>query len=126
MVQGAGAGLLVSASTASGFKRGENVILGGLVLQILLFGFFVVVAAVWHVRLRNQPTAEAATIKWEGLMAKLYAASGCIMLRNVFRVVEYGMGSVRFLFLRCETGGFFFKEAQTANKRCVGWLSYHA
>ena len=107
MVQGAGAGLLVSASTASGFKRGENVILGGLVLQILLFGFFVVVAAVWHVRLRNQPTAEAATIKWEGLMAKLYAASGCIMLRNVFRVVEYGMGSVRFLFLRCETGVFF-------------------
>lgn len=94
MIQGGGAGLLVSASTASGFKTGENVILGGLILQILLFGFFVVVAAVWHARMRQYPTAEAVMIKWEGLMTKLYVASGCIMVRNVFRVVEYGMGSV--------------------------------
>lgn len=112
MIQGAGAGLLVSASTASGFSLGENVILGGLILQILLFGFFVVVAGVWHSRLRKQPMAEAATLPWEGLVSRLYAASGCIMLRNVFRVVEYGMGSVCFFFL---SPTFFFFELS------LGW-----
>ncbi|CAN9176144.1 unnamed protein product [Alternaria alternata] len=48
LIQAGGAGMLVSANDKDGFKRGENIILGGLILQILIFGFFVVVASIWH------------------------------------------------------------------------------
>jgi hypothetical protein len=98
MVQGGGAGMLVSSKDSAGFQRGENIILAGLVLQIALFGLFVVVAGMWHRRLLARPTSSSAEVKWQGMMGRLYAASGCIMLRNVFRVVEYGMGQVRSLF----------------------------
>lgn len=101
LVQSGGAGLLVSANDAAGFKRGENIILAGLVLQILIFGFFVVVAGVWHVRLARQPTAASSDIPWAKLMIMLYASSICITLRNLCRVIEYAMGQVCFIsFLR--------------------------
>ncbi|KAJ4288584.1 hypothetical protein N0V90_011821 [Kalmusia sp. IMI 367209] len=41
-VQSGGAGMLTQAKDQDGIKRGENIILAGLVLQILIFGFFVV------------------------------------------------------------------------------------
>jgi len=99
MIQGGGAGMLVSASDAAGFKRGENIILGGLILQILIFGFFVVVAGIWHVRLQKGPTAASADIPWTKLIWFLYAASVCITIRNLCRVIEYAMGKVCFVFL---------------------------
>ncbi|KAI4608890.1 hypothetical protein J4E83_008929 [Alternaria metachromatica] len=97
MIQGGGAGMLVSASDAAGFKRGENIILGGLILQILIFGFFVVVAGIWHVRLQKGPTAASADIPWTKLIWFLYAASVCITIRNLCRVIEYAMGKDGYL-----------------------------
>ncbi|KAL6707518.1 hypothetical protein ACN47E_004088 [Coniothyrium glycines] len=97
LVQAGGAGILVSSSDAAGFKRGENVILAGLVLQILIFGFFVVVAGIWHRRLGSRPTAAAAELPWARLMWFLYAASVCITVRNLCRVIEYAMGKDGYL-----------------------------
>jgi hypothetical protein len=73
LIQAGGAGMLVSANDKDGFKRGENIILGGLILQILIFGFFVVVASIWHVRLQKGPTASSADIPWTKLIWFLYA-----------------------------------------------------
>jgi hypothetical protein len=98
-IQGGGAGLLVQAKDADGFKRGENIILGGLILQILIFGFFVVVAGVWHRRLSAIPTAAAAEIPWKKYILFLYASSVFITVRNLCRVIEYAMGKVRRLHL---------------------------
>ncbi|KAH7081001.1 RTA1 like protein-domain-containing protein [Paraphoma chrysanthemicola] len=94
-IQGGGAGLLVQAKDADGFKRGENIILGGLILQILIFGFFVVVAGIWHRRLSAVPTAAAAEIPWKKYILFLYASSVFITVRNLCRVIEYAMGKVR-------------------------------
>ncbi|KAG9191456.1 hypothetical protein G6011_10190 [Alternaria panax] len=96
-IQAGGAGMLVSADDHDGFKRGENIILGGLILQILIFGFFVVIAGVWHVRLQKRPTAASADIPWTKLIWFLYAASVCITIRNVCRVIEYAMGRDGYL-----------------------------
>ncbi|KAK3209336.1 hypothetical protein GRF29_69g1480301, partial [Pseudopithomyces chartarum] len=63
-IQSGGAGMLVQAEDNDAVKRGENIILGGLVLQILIFGFFVAVAATWHVRLMGRPTAKSADLPW--------------------------------------------------------------
>jgi hypothetical protein len=94
LVQSSGAGMLVQAKDADGFKRGENMILAGLVLQILIFAFFVVVASIWHRRLSAVPSAAAAEIPWKKYICFLYAASVFITIRNLCRVIEYAMGKV--------------------------------
>jgi hypothetical protein len=93
-IQSGGAGMLVQAKDKSGFKRGENIILGGLILQILIFAFFVVVASIWQRRLTALPTAVAAELPWKRYMGFLYAASLFITVRNMCRVIEYAMGKV--------------------------------
>jgi hypothetical protein len=93
-IQSGGAGMLVKAKDADGFKTGENIILGGLILQILIFTFFVVVASIWHRRLNAQPTAAASEIPWNKYIMFLYAASVFITVRNLCRVIEYAMGKV--------------------------------
>lgn len=96
-IQSGGAGMLVQAKDADGVKRGENIILGGLVLQILIFLFFVIIAGTWHRRLESRPTAASADIPWQKMVRFLYAASAFITIRNMCRVVEYAMGRVRSL-----------------------------
>ena len=95
-IQSGGAGMLVQADDQSGVKRGENIILGGLMLQILCFGFFVVVAGIWHKRMNEveTPAARTAGVPWRRYIMLLYVASVCISVRNACRVVEYAMGRV--------------------------------
>ncbi|KAF2642018.1 RTA1 like protein [Massarina eburnea CBS 473.64] len=96
-IQAGGAGMLVQAKDSSGVSRGENIILGGLILQILIFGFFVVVAGTWHRRLSARPTAMAAEVSWLKYIRLLYAASAFITIRNACRVVEYALGRDGYL-----------------------------
>jgi hypothetical protein len=89
--------MLVQAKSKSDVQRGENIILGGLILQIIIFGFFVVVASIWHKRLSKYGTAASAQISWKKYITFLYGASALVMIRNTCRVIEYAMGKVRFL-----------------------------
>ena len=91
--------MLVQAKDDDAVKMGENIILGGLILQILIFGFFVVVAGTWHGRLSARPAARAAEIPWLKYIRLLYAASALITIRNTCRVVEYALGRVSHLNL---------------------------
>ncbi|KAJ4352607.1 hypothetical protein N0V95_004112 [Ascochyta clinopodiicola] len=96
-IQSGGAGMLVQASDQDGVKRGENIILGGLILQILIFMLFVIVAGTWHRRLESRPTAASADISWQKMVRFLYAASIFITIRNMCRVIEYAMGKQGYL-----------------------------
>lgn len=93
-IQSGGAGMLVQAKDKDGVKTGENIILGGLILQILIFLFFVIIAGTWHRRMESRPTAASADIPWQKMVRFLYAASAFITIRNMCRVVEYAMGKV--------------------------------
>ncbi|KAH6638595.1 RTA1 like protein-domain-containing protein [Truncatella angustata] len=91
VVQASGAGIMV---TGDSMKTGENIILGGLIVQIVMFGLFIVIASIFHSRLRRWPTAlflENRT-KWESIMAMLYTVSVFVFVRSIFRVIEYAMG----------------------------------
>lgn len=108
MIQGAGGGMLSTANTKSAVDRGNNIILGGLILQILIFLFFLTVAFTFQRRMQRQPTAAALngplgehngvrggrfkTLTWKKLLIGLYLTSILITIRNLFRVIEYGMG----------------------------------
>lgn len=96
LVQGSGAGLMASGS-ASSMKNGENIVVAGLVLQILMFGLFVLTGAIFNVRFRKlAPTARQTDIPWQSTLYMLYVTSAFIMLRNIFRVVEYASGQDKY------------------------------
>lgn len=99
IIQGVGGAKLASAKSEKDTEAGDNIVLGGLILQIAIFLFFLAVAVVFHVRLYKRPTSEANKpgLPWQRYMVLLYAASFCITLRNVLRCLEYGLGEHSYL-----------------------------
>ncbi|KAJ5937181.1 hypothetical protein N7454_004836 [Penicillium verhagenii] len=95
LIQGGGGGMISSAKTASSMKLAENIIVVGLVVQIVFFGFFIVVSVIFHKRMKAQPTTASLTsaTHWERYMYVLYSASMMIMVRCIYRVIEYVQGS---------------------------------
>lgn len=85
-----GAGILVTDSQ----NMGENIIVGGLFVQIAFFGFFVICSFIVQQRITRNPTAlgNASTTPWMKHMWALYGSSILILIRSIFRVVEYLQG----------------------------------
>lgn len=119
-LNGAGGGLLSVAKTREAIDTGNNIILGGLILQVAIFLVFVAVAIVFQRRLSQQPTdasvngplgmcSGVGTVGnrvigrsmpgWKRLLIGLYATSLLITVRNVFRAIEYGMGWGSYLLV---------------------------
>lgn len=88
-----------SAKSASKLKLGEDVIIVGLIVQIIFFSFFVVVSVVFHKRMNARPTSASLStaVNWQRYMCVLYFASVLIMVRCLYRVIEYIQGSTGFL-----------------------------
>ena len=81
--------MLAKATDDNGIKTGNWVITGGLLVQIVFFAFFIAVAGAFNYRLAAHPTSRAVSVPWQKYLHVLYAASGLIMIRSTFRVVEY-------------------------------------
>lgn len=78
-------------------KAGEMVIVGGLFIQIIFFGFFVVVALLFQSRGRQHLAKIAIEVPWKKHLYTLYATSVLILVRSIFRVVEYLQGNDGYL-----------------------------
>ncbi len=89
----------MAGKTMTAVRNGQHVVIGGLVLQIIFFGFFVAVATVFNLRINKTPTARSASsgVPWRRHIHALYYASGLIMLRSIFRVVEYVQGNAGYI-----------------------------
>ncbi|PON30869.1 hypothetical protein TGAM01_v200289 [Trichoderma gamsii] len=97
LLQMAGGGIQ-AAGTLEFLNLGEKIITAGLFAQIVFFGFFIVVAIVFQVRFaRHQAASDLRLAKWKKHMYTLYIGSLLIMVRSIFRVVEYLMGNNGFL-----------------------------
>lgn len=96
VVQGSAAGLMVTGNNP---KLGERIVIAGLMIQIIVFGFFVVTAFVFQRRAQRNPTNEScdASLPWQKSMRMLFIVSALIMIRSCFRVVEYAMGNDGYL-----------------------------
>lgn len=82
------------------FKFGEKIIIGALILQCLIFGFFVIVAARFHRKALQAPTErmkDSSFLPWQKHLTALYISSGLILTRSIFRVIEYGQGNNGYL-----------------------------
>lgn len=87
--------MLTQAKSADDVKKGENIIIGGLFIQIFFFGFFMIVTLIFHTRITRHPTRAALMIDapWKSLIYTLYLSSALIMIRSIYRVAEYVTGS---------------------------------
>ncbi|KAL4998977.1 RTA1 like protein [Aspergillus recurvatus] len=91
LVQGQGSGLMATDGLENIAK---GIVIIGLMIQIFVFGFFLVTAMVFEKRMKREPTSEAP---YTHHLYPLYAVSLLIMLRSIFRVIEYGMGQKGYL-----------------------------
>jgi hypothetical protein len=93
-VQSMGGGIQ-AAGTLQLLHIGEKIIVTGLFIQILFFGMFLISAVVFHYRINLVPTALSSStdIPWRQHIRNLYLTSGIILVRSVFRVVEYLIGN---------------------------------
>ncbi|KAH7253204.1 hypothetical protein FSOLCH5_013997 [Fusarium solani] len=114
IVQASGAGLRVQAGNNPDIdpNLGSNIIVGGLIFQIAIFGVFIATALIFNSRFRRHVAGGAVVydIPWQESLNMLYVTSMMIMVRNIFRVVEYGMGSDGYL-LSVEWGVYVFDAA---------------
>ncbi|KAJ4341794.1 hypothetical protein N0V87_001457 [Didymella glomerata] len=95
MMQGAGGGIM--SSGASGMKTGEKIIIGGLFMQILFFGLFFVTAIMFQIRGKEYLASLGSSVPWRKHLFALYATSILILVRSVFRVIEYIQGNAGYL-----------------------------
>lgn len=133
----AGGGGIQSAGSLELLHVGEKIIIVGLFIQLVFFGIFIVVAAIFHWRLvkanprspqksfngspqksPNFSSTEVASsrphtdstiaplssnvlniheLPWKRYIITLYVASALIMIRSVFRVIEYLQGNNGYL-----------------------------
>jgi hypothetical protein len=85
---------LAVAKDENGFKMGENIIIGGLFVQLVAFSVFVIVAAIFHWRIVRMPTSasQSSAVPWQQFLLVLYAVSILILIRCIFRAIEYIQG----------------------------------
>ncbi|OBT69395.1 hypothetical protein VE03_01136 [Pseudogymnoascus sp. 23342-1-I1] len=91
MLQGGGGGIQ-SSGTASALKTGSRLVVGGLFVQLFFFGCFIAVAVHFDVAMHRLPTSRAQDVPWRKHLVALYLASVLVMVRSIFRVVEYLQG----------------------------------
>ncbi|KAI0835138.1 RTA1-domain-containing protein [Hypoxylon sp. FL0890] len=91
----AGGGGIQAGGTLDLFNIGEKIIIVGLFMQIVFFGLFIVSAVLFDRRISSHPTREAAEqlIPWRRHLVVLYTVSIIILVRSIFRVVEYLQGN---------------------------------
>lgn len=115
IIQASGAGLRVQAGSGNSNtdpNLGSNIIVGGLIFQIIIFGIFIIAAFMFNTKFcrDSSPTGMSTDIPWQQALNMLYVTSLFIMARNIFRAVEYAMGSDGYL-LGVEWGVYVFDAA---------------
>ncbi|TGO86085.1 hypothetical protein BPOR_0337g00100 [Botrytis porri] len=103
--QAAGGGIMASG-TATALATGEHITIAGLAIQLGFFSVFILTATIFHRRF--QRTTNTAPMKisvksmmknknWEALLYVLYITSALILIRSVFRLIEYAGGNDGYL-----------------------------
>lgn len=87
LLQGGGGGLQTNGTSQN---LGKTILVVGLVVQIVGLGIFTVFAAIFHYRARRagEPNGPWVTCLWT-----LYAGCVLILIRSVYRTVEYATSS---------------------------------
>lgn len=98
LMQAGGGGMMVQSSME---KTGQKAMLFGLFVQLAFFGFFLIVALIFFKRMRSSPARYTIPSygkhTWVQLLKLLFVAAVIIILRCVFRIVEFSQGHTGYL-----------------------------
>lgn len=82
-----------AAGSLEALEDGSKIIIAGLFVQLFCFGCFIVISVAFHLAINKQPTGRSASdIPWRKHLKALYLGSALIMVRSIFRAVEYLQG----------------------------------
>jgi magnesium-transporting ATPase (P-type) len=94
-------GGIMASGTLSAMTTGEHITIGGLAVQLVFFTVFIVASSIFHYRIRKSPTEKSVSrsrrMSWEFVMTGLYVASVLILIRSIFRLIEYAQGNDGYL-----------------------------
>jgi hypothetical protein len=99
IVQGGGCGLMVMRNIDL-VLMGEHIVVAGLVIQIVFLGLFGLTAGRLHRRLLQQRHSHVQLVVHDAYklgLYILYSATALIMIRSIFRLVEFIQGREGFL-----------------------------
>ncbi|CAI7616806.1 unnamed protein product [Penicillium viridicatum] len=74
---------------------GKKVVLAGLIFSLVVFAFFILIAAKFHRRLLQMPTAflhQNPDLPWQRYMWAIYISCFALMVRNLVRTIQFGAG----------------------------------
>ena len=98
-VQASGAGKLVNAETPSKINSAQTTVLVGLGLQVVFFCIFVLCGIIFHIRVTRAENAmsvrPALRLNW--MLASLYICSAFVVIRNIYRLIEYKTGKSGYI-----------------------------
>lgn len=94
LVQGTGSGMMSMGGSMASTAKGITI--AGLVIQLVMFGLFIVTSVVFEKRM-DRFSSGTGSSSWKKHHYALYAVSGLIMARSIFRVIEYAMGQKGYL-----------------------------
>ncbi|KAJ5492814.1 protein RTM1 [Penicillium diatomitis] len=102
-------GGVMAGDSLSAVHNGEEIVIAGLVIQIFFFGLFIITCALFHKRVRKFPTARSLELSrtWRKYLHILYTANLLIVIRSIFRLIEYAMGNNGYI-LRYEVFLYVF------------------
>ncbi|PVI04051.1 RTA1-domain-containing protein [Periconia macrospinosa] len=92
-LQAGGGGMMAVAGLGD---VGQKIMLMGLAIQLLFFGFFLIISVVFFNRLRGSSAGLVAPQygkhAWPALLKLMLCAAAVIILRCVFRMIEFAQG----------------------------------
>ncbi|EKD17673.1 uncharacterized protein L3040_003555 [Drepanopeziza brunnea f. sp. 'multigermtubi'] len=95
VMQGGGGGLTASDNPDTAMM-GQDILMAGLVAQLIFFCFFLLISLVFWKRMRSSPTyysmPKYGKYSWQQLLKLLLAAAAIIIFRCVFRIIEFSQG----------------------------------
>lgn len=99
LMQGSGGGLMAQGQDS--MKTGKNIIIGGLIVQLIFFCLFIIVEVLFQVRISSKETNLSIQTRnspskfrnWQTILHMLLACSCLILVRSIMRLIEYAEGN---------------------------------
>ncbi|KAL2849431.1 RTA1 like protein-domain-containing protein [Aspergillus pseudodeflectus] len=93
-LQASGGGMMAMESMA---KMGQNIAIVGLFIQLIFFGFFFAVSVVFCRRVETTKRVKIVHLPYGALLYVLFLVSALIIIRCLYRIVEFVQGSDGYL-----------------------------
>jgi hypothetical protein len=90
------------SGSAKTLVAGQWIIVAGLCVQLVFFGAFLITSMLFHYRIVWSPTHQSENLidlggliprDWRGLLFALYTVSVLILVRSIYRVIEFAQGN---------------------------------